>query len=205
MKKYPFDGGMSGDMYDQYHPDGVKGAKMHIDIRGPYGLGLGIDPKSKGHFVIIGGGTGILPFLDLFFMLLKKITYSYFEAQNKEVARKFKSKNYSRIWDHDFSVTFYGAFRNDDDFYGKEVIDNLYKVCKETGRTDFFNGILKISKTNTVYNMPMTKERFTTKFFAGKVSNDTERFLICGPPRMMEGTPIALEENGIDPDKIDLI
>jgi NAD(P)H-flavin reductase len=53
--------------------------------------------------------------------------------------------------------------------------------------------------------MPITKDRFTSKFFQGKVSNDSEKFLICGPPRMMNGTPPALIENGINPNKIDLV
>ena len=41
-------------------------------ITGIYGLGLGIQP---GLNVIITGGTGILPFLDLFDLLLKKAVF----------------------------------------------------------------------------------------------------------------------------------
>jgi len=37
------------------------------------------------------------------------------------------------------------------------------------------------------------------------VDNQTEKFLICGPPAMMKATPIALTENGIDIGKIDLV
>jgi hypothetical protein len=40
-----------------------------ISIEGLYGVGLRIVPGSN---VIITGGTGILPFLDLFDLLLKK-------------------------------------------------------------------------------------------------------------------------------------
>ena len=65
-----------------------------------------------------------------------------------------------------FSLTFYGAFRSDADFYGKEIIDNLYRICQETGNEGFFDGVVKISKTSAHYHMPVTKERFTKDFFS---------------------------------------
>jgi len=42
-------------------------------MEGPSGLGIldFLSPMESGHYVIIAGGTGILPFLDFFFYLLK--------------------------------------------------------------------------------------------------------------------------------------
>lgn len=42
------------------------------------GYGLALNPSDKGHYVIIAAGTGVLPFLDFFYYLLKKITFDYF-------------------------------------------------------------------------------------------------------------------------------
>ena len=42
-------------------------------IKGPMGRGLGVDPYKPGHHVLIAGGTGVLPFLDFFYFVLKKV------------------------------------------------------------------------------------------------------------------------------------
>jgi NAD(P)H-flavin reductase len=39
---------------------------------GPYGRGLRLKNISKGFYIIIAAGTGILPFIDLFHFLLQK-------------------------------------------------------------------------------------------------------------------------------------
>jgi predicted ferric reductase len=127
-----------------------------VIIKGPFGLaysiGLLIPPiTSSRHYVIIAGGTGILPFLDFFFLLLKKVTYDYFQSQNDAIAQKFNSNNYHGMFNKGFSLTFFGAFRNDEDFYGKEIIENLYKICNETGKENFFNAYLKISRSIREY------------------------------------------------------
>lgn len=44
-------------------------------IEGPFGTGLDISRQFSGKCVLIGFGTGILPFLDLFDFLLKKAIY----------------------------------------------------------------------------------------------------------------------------------
>jgi ferredoxin-NADP reductase len=49
------------------------------------------------------------------------------------------------------------------------------------------------------------KSRFTAKFFKDKVSNESAKFLICGPPFMMRDTPPALIANGIDASKIHIL
>lgn len=41
----------------------------------PVGQGLEIDENSDGEHIIFAAGTGILPFLDLFDYLLKKLIY----------------------------------------------------------------------------------------------------------------------------------
>ena len=48
-------------------------ARYKIMIKGPMGRGLGVDPYKPGHHVLIAGGTGVLPFLDFFYFVLKKV------------------------------------------------------------------------------------------------------------------------------------
>ncbi|KRX06845.1 hypothetical protein PPERSA_11490 [Pseudocohnilembus persalinus] len=56
-------------------------------IQGPQGLGLSLDNIGKGKVMIIVGGTGILPFLDFFNMLLQKVIY--------EIGLKLKGKDFA--------------------------------------------------------------------------------------------------------------
>lgn len=233
---------------DEFASGPVMGGRRFVNIRGPFGLGISMPENATGHYVIICGGTGILPFLDLFFLLLKKSAYQYFDekdaANGTSIGRLFKSENYTHLFrdkssegkayglennshgmDYDHhdhhggkntnkfgaKFTFYGAFRSDADFYGREIIDNLYKIGQETGNGGFFNGLAKISKRNDhdyQYSIPTTKERFTEKFFRSQgisAQNQADRYLICGPPRMMQGTPVALKACGVDPNRIELV
>jgi len=41
-------------------------------IKGPFGVGLELTPESDGLHVIVAGGTGILPFMDLLNFLLMR-------------------------------------------------------------------------------------------------------------------------------------
>jgi hypothetical protein len=50
-------------------------------VEGPFGTGLDISRTFNGKCVLIGFGTGILPYLDLFDFLLKKAIYLKFQAQ----------------------------------------------------------------------------------------------------------------------------
>ena len=53
---------------------GARGAdKYHIE--GPYGLGLNLKPSFSGKIAIVSSGTGIIPFMDLFDILLKRQVY----------------------------------------------------------------------------------------------------------------------------------
>ena len=56
----------------------------------------------------------------------------YFRTKDQNLERKFNTlrEDYDNMFIYgEFSLTFYGAFQSDKDFYGKEIIENLYKVC----------------------------------------------------------------------------
>jgi predicted ferric reductase len=55
---------------------------------GPYGRGLRLNRKSKGFYIIIAAGTGILPFIDLFhFMLQKTLFRLIYQTAGEEVVK----------------------------------------------------------------------------------------------------------------------
>jgi len=56
-------------------------------IQGPFGVSFGL-PES-GHFVIICGGTGLLPFLDLLDYFLKYTVYEALRNTSGEEVAQF--------------------------------------------------------------------------------------------------------------------
>lgn len=56
---------------------------------GPYGRGLRLKSTSKGFYIIIAAGTGILPFIDLFHFMLQKTLLRLIASRGGEsVAKK---------------------------------------------------------------------------------------------------------------------
>ena len=128
------------------------------------GFGLALDPSSQGHYVIIAGGTGVLPFLDFFYYLLKKITFEYFSKSMMGLEFLFNDdgKEYVNNFVYGkFSLTFFGAFSSDENFYGYEIIENLAKICSETNKRKYFRGYVKVKNSNRLGFLKTTKERFT--------------------------------------------
>ena len=85
--------------------------------------------------MIIAGGTGVLPFLDFFYFMLRKICMQFFKHNNFDVYEKFlnngfNSKYLEFIENDMLKVSFFGAFENLNEFYGKDIIENLYKISE---------------------------------------------------------------------------
>ena len=65
-----------------------------FSITGPYGLGLGLSAELTGHHYIFAAGTGILPFCDFLFFLLRFMTYNEIinhigiEGKNSDIINK---------------------------------------------------------------------------------------------------------------------
>jgi len=57
-------------------------------IKGPYGRGLRLKPMSKGFFISIAAGTGIVPFIDLFHYLLQKTLLKLIKVRAGEAATR---------------------------------------------------------------------------------------------------------------------
>ena len=63
-------------------------AEKRFSLMGPYGRGLRLRPGSKGFYIIIAAGTGILPFIDLFQYLLHRTLLRLVAARAGEVSAK---------------------------------------------------------------------------------------------------------------------
>ena len=64
IKKYDTPGALSAVLHES--------SSTSFSVIGPHGKGLQLNDKSTGSYVIFVGGTGVLPFLDLFDFLLRK-------------------------------------------------------------------------------------------------------------------------------------
>ncbi len=57
-------------------------------------------------------------------------------------------EDYANMFVHgEFSLSFFGAFQSEDDYYGSDIIENLYKICLETDKLDYFDGLVKIKNS----------------------------------------------------------
>ena len=92
-----------------------------IVIAGPFGRGFSLKPDAEGHVLIIAGGTGILPFLDLLDYLLKKALSMSLQKSGKDSSWIQPTQNFS---DHfaKTKFTLFCSFRSLDDFVGHQTI-----------------------------------------------------------------------------------
>lgn len=85
---------------------------------GPYGRGLRLRPGTKGFYVIIAAGTGVLPFIDLFQYLLQRTLLRLIAARAGDVAvRKLNEErvNYEELVGT--KILFVGSFQSPKHFY----------------------------------------------------------------------------------------
>lgn len=64
--------------------------ETEIGLQGPYGTSFGLAREDSGTFVIVAGGTGLFPFLDLLDFLLRKCIHDLLlEKKGRESANLF--------------------------------------------------------------------------------------------------------------------
>ena len=69
-------------------------------VKGPQGFGLKINPNVKGVYLIITGGTGVIPYLDFLYFLLKKFVIEFLHEKDEELAKSFNKieENYDEMF-----------------------------------------------------------------------------------------------------------
>jgi len=177
----------------------------NFSVIGPCGMGLELTKYAKGQHLIFACGTGILPFLDLFdFMLRKVIDEILTETEGKEVADKINifQQNYSETFDPSFRITLYAAFPATDDFLGLEIVQKLCQLCKIHNKP-YFEAFIKISQKGTnLEDVIMLNSRFTKEVVQSAVREDLEKVYICGTPQFNKELSDLLSQIEVRTDKI---
>ncbi|CAD8193618.1 unnamed protein product [Paramecium octaurelia] len=164
-----------------------------FQITGPYGPSLGL--PNKGKIVIICGGTGILPFLDLLDFLLQSTIY--------EIVEKKYGKQFANIlnplecsFHTNLHITLIFAAANKSELIGSNIYFPLISLQKQLPQ-QCFKMILKVKEWTE--NVCCVNERFNKVFFQKHIGfvSQYEKFYICGPPSMSKSIPPILKELGV--------
>lgn len=162
----------------------VSAGNLDYTIEGPIGRGLEIHPNFSGHAILVAGGTGILPFLDLLEFLLKKVVYEKCKLDGLDTSFILPQQDYSAFFPG-ASFTLLGAFGSVDDFVGLEIVSDLYGICQKL-KLDFFDAAIRVKGLAVEHGIPTTDSHFTSEWLKQFVKSKDDSVLICGPPAMQE-------------------
>jgi hypothetical protein len=182
-------------------------------ISGPFGLGLGLSAESQGIHHVFAAGTGIIPYLDFFDGILRKMIYD--ELGTRLTKTELDKLN---IIDPKFAEQFsktlrfklYVSFREPADFIGKDVIEKLceYSQRFDTNK-DMFDASIKVTAEKGFLKFAkLTKDRFDAAYVKKYVQctpENTPTIFICGPPVFNKDIYNAAIEIGVPHDKIVMV
>ncbi|EAS06748.2 DOMON domain protein (macronuclear) [Tetrahymena thermophila SB210] len=193
IKKYNFSGALSKKIHE-------KNTSIDYQIYGPLGNGLGFSELTKNQEIcILCGGTGILPFLDLFDFLLKKQIQQTVPDRAKELDPF--NISYDQYF-QDCKFTVYAAFYQIDDFIGREWIVYLNQLSK-LSNNNLFRFVLKLSKGTIPEGIEKLKQNNFQELILSEIKSDSyDKIFICGPPIMYNKAMESLEQNKVEKNKI---
>lgn len=175
-----------------------EGAKYFID--GQVGKGLELGAESVGNHVFFCGGTGILPFLDTFAVMLRKAVNDF--SPDKAY---FENEDFSMV-NNEFKVSIYAYFTKRTEATGLEILEGIQKLQKVAKKE--FNIKVNITFTREGGSR-LTKDSAMEILKAENEASPIQRIFVCGPaPQNImfnELTPKIVEEFGIDRWKIDVL
>ena len=169
-----------------------------------------LNANSNGNHIIFSGGTGILPFMDLFDFLLKKSIYHILLTQfglGREIAEQTNvyNEDFENIFGSKFKVLLFAAFQNQEEFEYVNFILKLYNLNKQYNLNNF-DMILKFSDKSKIEGVPMMTGYFDDAFFVKNVVPDQcNKIYICGNPAMNKSIPEICLRNQIDKEKICIV
>lgn len=162
--------------------------KDKLFVEGLIGRGFNFDDiKAKNSVILIAGGNGILPYLDLLDLLLKKMIYLYFQSQNLDTKLIKPEQDYEGLFDQQ-KFTLVAAFENKEEFIGLEIIQSLDHLNKKLG-LDLFEVLIRIKrepeKGFESINLPFTNERFNKRLLEKLILHRrANKVYLCGTPGM---------------------
>ena len=198
IKKYDGDNTLSSFIFNSKN--------QNFNIIGPFGTGLEIKESSNGTFVIFAGGTGILPFVDLFDYLLKKSIYAVLAKKyKKSEADKTNPfmENYEATLGENFKVKLFWAVNDENEFNYLNFLKKLFEINEKNGLNNFDLTVRIKSKLDGVKT---TQEFFDEEFLKKNLNvNEIARIFVCGNPNMNSSIPEGCIKIGIRKGIIQLI
>eukprot|EP00455_Lapot_gusevi_P043668 TRINITY_DN5342_c0_g1_i4.p1 TRINITY_DN5342_c0_g1~~TRINITY_DN5342_c0_g1_i4.p1 ORF type:complete len:217 (+),score=53.74 TRINITY_DN5342_c0_g1_i4:333-983(+) len=170
------------ELWIKHYPDGLLSNYIHhltigqaIELDGPIG---GIAPEElSGTIVLIGGGTGVLPFLDV-------------------VDRQTDDPNIQTLNGH---LILFASFATEKDIVARQWLEDRARKSK------YFTLVITVQHVEDASNWSGPVGRFTDDMIRETVGHSAARFFVCGPARFTKSINqqlLALEYNS---DSIQLL
>lgn len=149
--------------------------------KGPIGLGLDLNKVLSGTHIVVAGGTGILPFIDLITYLLR---YSIFKQNNTKLI------NEEFAIDTNFKLVVFASFSNEDNCIYREVCEKMEKLDLKNNQK-MFRYFLRISNSTN----PILKERWDATFMEDNLreyKDEVTKVMFSGPVGFMDSIRDAM-------------
>ena len=161
--------------------------RQQFTIDGPFGNGLDLNKNFSGKCVLIGLGTGILPYLDLFDLLLKKAIYlKFLQSGHDNILDEIKPvQDYTQLFPG-AQFTYYGAFREKEDFVGYEFISKLYSLSQKQN-LDLFDCLVRLKGAEI--DLPTTNSYIDKNFIVEHIINspvEVSKLIVCATNEIMK-------------------
>lgn len=216
IKKYSKSKGFSKKIYS------AQQGKSIYEIRGPFGVGLGIKKFSYGRYCFFGMGTGNNAFVDLIDFLARKMVYDYtHKFHGEEQANQMDpwKSDFDLIFQNDIQFSFYMSFKTGTEFerlfgenlkmiskikqkYDTNVVDKILVRCTEKNGLDHSNypGVDFLQNKVESSVLKTFLSRLGANFEGGKCN--IGKVIAVGNRKFTNEISEGIKKNKIDPEKL---
>lgn len=149
---------------------------------------------------MIAAGTGILPFIDLLDLIFKVQISKSLSQQGQDASIVKPTQDYPSIFPG-ARFKLLCAFRTIDDFTGWDWIDKIALMSQQDG-DNFFECTARVTGFENFQGITYFREYFNAEFYKTKITPQTNKIFVCGPPVMQAQIFGDLKSIGIHPEKI---
>ena len=136
------------------------------------GFGLRLNKGANGTHVAITAGTGIVPFLDIVFYLLRRGIYEIGKKQGRSL-EIFKGEFERKPLDDEFKLILFASFSKEEEVIALKYIRLLEEIQMEH-KLDSFKFFLRISGDSL---------RWDQTYFEKWIPRDIEKVWVRGPEK----------------------
>lgn len=152
---------------------------------------------------MIAAGTGILPFIDLLNLLLKKAIFLSLRSKGRDTSVVKPPQDYAGLFGGSH-FKLLGAFRTLEDFIGHEWIDQLAKISRDED-LNLFECVARLKKGHNFNAVERTTSRFDKGFLKEIVMEGYDKIWLCATPEMHATLYQTLTSLGVEKSKIHFI